>query len=161
MQAGWARVLQGDEAGLQLMHEGIAGNRSSMSSIEVTMQLFLLDAYAHLGRHGELLALVDPVLATARRRGENYMMADLLRLKAEALLASGLEEEVAALLEEAEQLAEWLQARALLLRLAMTRARWQGGTALRQLIETRLAAIEGGHDDLDQQAARDLLRAMR
>lgn len=161
VQAGWARVLQGDETGLQLMHEGIAGNRSSMSSIEVTMQLFLLDAYAHLGRHGELLALVDPVLATARRRGENYMMADLLRLKAEALLANGLEEEVAALLEEAVQLAEWLQARALLLRLAMTRARWQGGAALRQLVETRLAAIDGGHDDLDQQAARDLLRTMR
>lgn len=157
VMAGWARVQQGDADGLAAIQRGIEGNRRSLSSIEVSLHLLLLDAYARFGDAPALLAQVEQTLTSARQRVDNYLQPELLRLKAEALLATGHHDEVAELLLQAWDQAEWLQARSLLLRLAMTRARWLRDDNSRQLLADTLARLDEGRTTADQQEACALL----
>lgn len=157
VMAGWARVAEGDAGGMADIERGVAGNRQSMSSIEVTLGTLQLDALLRLGRHAELVGEAERLGEIAERRGDRYLMPEVLRLRAEALLALGCTEEVAVLLEQAEALADYLGAGAWRLRLAMTRLRWQGGAAQREALAMRLAELGAAADPLDRAEAEALL----
>lgn len=157
VMTGWARVAQGDAGGLADIERGVAGNRHSMSSIEVTLGCLQLDALLRLGRHADVLQLAGQLVPIAHRRGDYYLLPEVLRLQAEAGLALGGAGEVATLLEEATGLAERLGAQAWLLRLAMTRLRWQPTAAHREALRLVLARFDEGVDTPDLRDAAALL----
>lgn len=157
VMAGWARVAQGDAGGLADIERGVAGNRQSMSSIEVTLGSLQLDALLRLERHEEVLQLASRLVPIAHRRGDYYLLPEVLRLQAEAMLALGRATSVAALLDEAGALAERLGANAWRLRLAMTRLRWQPTAAHREALREALASFDEGVETPDLRDAAALL----
>lgn len=157
VMAGWARVAQGDAGGMADIERGVAGNRQSMSSIEVTLGTLQLDALLRLGRHAELVREAERLGEIAERRADRYLMPELLRLRVEALLALGLEDEVAPLLTQADELAAYLGADAWHLRLAMTRLRWQPTAAHHAALAELLAEQAASADPQDRLQAEALL----
>jgi hypothetical protein len=157
VMAGWARVAQGDASGMADIERGVAGNRQSMSSIEVTLGTLQLDALLRLGRHAELVREAERLGDIAARRGDRYLMPEVLRLRAEALLALGRADEVGELLGQAEEQARYLGADAWRLRLAMTRLRWQPTASHHTALRELLAELAPGADPLDLADAEALL----
>lgn len=157
VMTGWARVAQGDASGMADIERGVAGNRQSMSSIEVTLGTLQLDALLRLGRHAELVREAERLGEIAEHRADRYLMPELLRLRAEALLALGREDEVTTLLEQADELADYLGAGAWHLRLAMTRLRWQPTEAHRNRLAGLLAELGAHADPQDRADAAALL----
>ncbi|WP_043308101.1 AAA family ATPase [Pseudomonas sp. ML96] len=157
VMAGWARVAGGDASGMADIERGVAGNRQSMSSIEVTLGTLQLDALLRLGRYAELVQEAERLGEIAERRADRYLMPEVLRLRAEALLALGREGEMEPLLQHAEELAGYLGAGAWHLRLAMTRQRWQPTEENREALSRRVAELAASADPRDLADAEALL----
>ncbi|MBC9248974.1 hypothetical protein A9179_01670 [Pseudomonas alcaligenes] len=157
VMVGWSRVALGDAEGLRDLQLGIDGNRSSMPVIEVTLSTLQLDALARLGRRQELLQRAPQVVRMAQQRSDRYLLAEVLRLQAAALLDEGQGEAAGALLDEAQRLAESLGAGSLRLRLASLRQRWQPSAQQRQHLQSVLAEFTAEDEGADQRAARALL----
>lgn len=157
VMAGWARVASGDAGGMHDIERGVAGNRQSMSSIEVTLGTLQLDALLRLGRHAKLIGEAERLSDIAQRRGDRYLMPEVLRLHAEALLALGRTDEVEDLLTRAEEQAAYLGADAWRLRLAMTRLRWQPTATHHAALRTLLAELAPSADPRDLGDAEALL----
>lgn len=160
VMVGWSRVHLGDALGLQDIQLGIDGNRRSMPVIEVTLATLHLDALTRLGEHQQVIDLAALTLQTAERRGDRYLLPEVLRLQTAALLALGREEQVAPTLDSAEQLARRMDARALLLRLAMQRADWRRDTASRAALHQVLESFDEGRDTPDLRDAQALLASL-
>lgn len=85
--AGWAQARRGDPAGLAPIRAGLAGAKQAMAAVETTFQAFLADALVHLGQWDEALRVIDEGLRTAHAIPDTYLLAELMRLRAHALLA--------------------------------------------------------------------------
>jgi predicted ATPase len=176
MRRGWALAEQGAVTeGVAQIQEGLATWRHM--GVELGQPLLLAhlaEAYGRAGRAGEGLRVVAQALEIARRTGERYYEAELLRLKGDLLLQSiGGEPapegdhprvtEAEECLSEAVNLARQRQARALELRAATSLARL--GQRHGQRADTRrlLAEVYGwfteGFDTPDLREARSLLEA--
>ncbi|MDT8999764.1 BTAD domain-containing putative transcriptional regulator [Paucibacter sp. APW11] len=84
---GWAQAWQGDAAGIASIQMAVDASALAMPSTESTFLSFLSEALLRLQRPAEALARIDEALQKAPERQEHYLLAELWRMRAEALLA--------------------------------------------------------------------------
>ena len=84
--AGWAQARRGDPAGLTPIRMGLAGAQQAMAAVETTFQAFLADALVHLKQWDEALCVIDEGLRTAHAIPDTYLLPELMRLRAHALM---------------------------------------------------------------------------
>lgn len=127
---GWALAAQGDDQGLETLHQGVAGARQAFRIIELTFMHILADALLRLGRSDEALTVVREALTRAQANHDLHLVADFLRLQGDALLQQSPDaarEQAAGLYQQGWQLAQTQGAHLLSLRCATALARlWQG-----------------------------------
>lgn len=85
--AGWARVQQGDAAGVVDIRRCVEETRMAMGGVSLVVLAPLADALAGLGLHEEALATIEEALQTGEALGDHHVDAELLCLKGDALLA--------------------------------------------------------------------------
>jgi class 3 adenylate cyclase len=165
--AGVERVRMGDAAGLGDVERGITLlNEAGSHTGGLNGLAALAEAHHAAGNSGAGLATVDAALQLSRQRGQPYWDAELMRLKAEFLLAldpgEGMRAET--LLREALADATERGAAALGLRAATTLARRlaDGGRAAeaQDTLAAALALIDGGEDTADVRDARAVLNEL-
>lgn len=162
--AGVERVRMGDSNGLGDVERGIGLlNEAGSHTGGLNGLAALAEAHHAAGNSGGALATVDAALQLSRERGQPYWDAELMRLKAEFLLAldpdAGTRAET--LLREALADATDRGAAALGLRAATSLGRRladDGRAAEAQnTLTTALAVIDGGEDTADVRDARAVL----
>jgi predicted ATPase len=161
---GGILVSRGEEAaGLKRIHAAIDATRSLGQDINRPYMLTkLTNAHARAGRVEQALAALDEALTSVAHHGDHWYEAELYRLKGELLWANGAPASVvAALFEQALDLARCQQAKSLELRAAMSLARlWasQGRRAeARALLAEVVAWFTEGFATADYQEAQTLL----
>jgi class 3 adenylate cyclase/tetratricopeptide (TPR) repeat protein len=165
--AGTERARMGDRAGLDEVGRGLAllgdgGTRSGISNALAT----LAEAHHAVGDTPAALGTVEAALDLSREIGEPYWDAELMRLKAEFMLAAepGTAAQAEALLRAALADATERGAAALALRVATTLGRLLAangrGDDARSAVASALAAIEGGSETADVREARQLIDSL-
>lgn len=160
---GWAMATQGDDRGLDTLHQGVAGARQAFRIIELTFMHILADALLRLGRSDEALAVTRDALTRAQANHDLHLVADFLRLQGDALLSQPHADpaEVAGLYQQGWQLAQTQGAHLLALRCATALARlWQGTARQAEAqagLSQALARVDGSARWPDLQAARQAL----
>jgi DNA-binding SARP family transcriptional activator/predicted ATPase len=88
---GWALAMQGQgKAGIAQMQQGIAESRAIEAWLtHPCFATHLAQVYGRTGQVEEGIALLDEALAVARRNGEQWIDAEIFRLKGDLLLAQG------------------------------------------------------------------------
>jgi class 3 adenylate cyclase/tetratricopeptide (TPR) repeat protein len=166
LTAGTERTHLGDAEGLRDVERGLgllsqAGSRSGTTSGLGT----LAEAHHAAGNTDAALATVDTALRLSRELGQPYWDAELMRLKAEFVLAldpaaTGSAE---ALLRAALADATGRGAGGLALRSSIALGRQlaeRDPGESRSLVAAALESIEGGDDTADVLAARDLIDSL-
>jgi predicted ATPase/DNA-binding winged helix-turn-helix (wHTH) protein len=162
---GWAHATEGlGAAGVAAIQQGLGGWEAAGTALIRPYHLALLaDAYGRQGQWQDAIDTVSEALATAERTGERWYEAELHRLRAELMRRRGGIElaAVEAELQQALDIAQQQQARALALRAATSLARlWceQGrrGPA-RDLLAPVYAAFTEGWQTRDLREAQALL----
>ncbi len=161
---GWAATCQGEaELGIELLRDGVAAWRNTGARLWLPIFLALeAEAHAKAGHTDTALQVIAEAILISEETGERWAVAEVLRIKAGLLLATGRPtEEVEALLVNSLQIARHQQARSWELRTACDLARlWQhqgrGAEAL-QLVQTIYDQITEGFDTADLRDAEALL----
>jgi predicted ATPase/class 3 adenylate cyclase len=161
--SGWAATCLGEaDRGVALLQEGLAAWRNAGARLWLPIFLALeAEARAKAGHCDTALQVITEALLISEETGERFAVAELLRIKAGLLLATGRPtNEVEALLVNSLQIAGHQQARSWELRTACDLARlWQrdgrGAEALR-LIKTIYAQFTEGFDTPDLRDAEAL-----
>jgi predicted ATPase len=161
---GWAATCQGEtETGLELLREGLAAWRKTGARLWLPIFLALeADAHFRAGHSDTALQVVEEALLISEETGERWAIAEVLRIKAGLLLATGRPTaEVEALLVNSLEIARRQQARSWELRTACDLARlWQhqgrGAEAL-QLVQAIYDQFTEGFDTGDLRDAKALL----
>ena len=161
---GWAATCQGEaELGIELLRDGLAAWRKTGARLWLPIFLALeAEAHAKAGHSDTALQVIAEALLISEETGERWAIAEVLRIKAGLLLATGRPtEEVEALLVNSLQIARHQQARSWELRTACDLARlWQhqgrGAEAL-QLVQTIYDQFTEGFDTADLRDAKALL----
>ena len=165
---GWAATCQGEaELGIELLRDGLAAWRNTGARLWLPIFLTLeAEAHAKAGHSDTALKVIEEALLISEETGERWAIAEVLRIKAGLLLATGRPtEEVEALLVNSLQIARDQQARSWELRTACDLARlWQhqgrGAEAL-QLVQTIYDQLTEGFDTADLQNAKALLAELK
>ena len=160
---GWAATCQGEaEGGIKQFHDGLAAWRGTGARLWLPMFLALeAEAYAKAGHSETALQIIAEALLVSEETGERWAIAEVLRIKAGLLLATGRPtNEVEAFLVNSLQIARHQHARSWELRTACDLARlWQrdgrGAEAL-QLIQTIYDQFTEGFDTADLRDAEAL-----
>ncbi len=161
---GWAATCQGEtELGIDLLRDGVTAWRKTGARLWLPIFLALeADAHAKAGHSDTALQVIDEAILISEETGERWAIAEVLRIKASLLLATGRPfEEGEALLVNSLEIARHQQARSWELRTACDLARlWQhqgrGGEAL-QLVRTIYDQFTEGFDTADLRDAKALL----
>ena len=161
---GWAATCRGEtELGIELLRGGLAAWRKTGARLWLPILLALeAEAHAKAGHSDTALQVIEEALLISEDTGERWAIAEVLRLKAGLLLATGRPtEEVEALLVNSLEIARRQQARSWELRTACDLARlWQhqgrGAEAL-QLVRTIYYQLTEGFDTADLRDAQALL----
>jgi predicted ATPase len=166
---GWAIACQGKpDEGIEKLDEGLAAWRQTGARLWLPIFLALkAEAHAKAGRSDTALNAIEEALAISDETGERWALAEVLRIKAGLLRATGpaAADEVEKLLVKSLEIGQHQQALSWQLRTACDLSRlWQeqGRTqeALRLLQSTYDEFIEGfGTADLIEAAA--LLESLR
>ena len=160
---GWTLATQGDDRGLDTLHQGVAGARQAFRIIELTFMHILADALLRLGRSDEALAVTRDALTRAQANHDLHLVADFLRLQGDALMQQHAKHasEAAKFYQQGWQLAQDQGAHLLALRCATALARlWQGTTHQTEAqvgLRQALARVDAPDDWPDVQAARQAL----
>ncbi len=165
---GWAATCQGEtELGIELLRDGLAAWRKTGARLWLPIFLALeAEAHAKAGRSDTALQVIAEAALISEETGERWAVAEVLRMKAGLLLATGRPaEEVEALLVNSLQIARHQQARSWELRTACDLARlWQqqgrGAEAL-QLVQTIYDQLTEGFDIADLRDAKALLAELK
>jgi predicted ATPase/class 3 adenylate cyclase len=165
---GWAAACQGEtERGIELLRHGLAAWRKTGARLWLPIFLALeAEAHAKAGRSDTALQVIAEAVLISEETGERWAIAEVLRMKAGLLLATGRPtEEVEALLVNSLQIARHQQARSWELRTACDLARlWQqqgrGAEAL-QLVQTIYDQLTEGFDIADLRDAKALLAELK
>jgi DNA-binding response OmpR family regulator/class 3 adenylate cyclase/predicted ATPase len=127
---GWATVNQGEiDRGIDIIGAGVAAWREAGAGLWLPIFLTLLaEAFAKAGGNGAALAVIDQAIAIAEQTGERWCMAEILRIKAGLLSATGRAgDQVEILLTKSLDIARSQSARCWELRTACDLATlWQG-----------------------------------
>jgi tetratricopeptide (TPR) repeat protein len=161
-----ARVMDGDSAALPEIMQGVAvaaetGNQSGAPALF----LLLAEAQQAAGQLVEAQGTVSTALAVAAQTGQLFFDADLHRLDADLLLATGGEaDEVAARYQRALAIAREQGARSFELRVSTRLARLWRDQGKRAEARELLAPVYGwfteGFDTADLQQAKTLLEEL-
>jgi class 3 adenylate cyclase/tetratricopeptide (TPR) repeat protein len=164
MTAGTERVRLGASEGLTEIGEGISLLRDThIESGASTGLAFLAEAQHLAGDTKTALAVVEGALARSRERGQPFWDPELIRLKAEFILAldPSASATAEALLRQAFSQASDFGAGGLALRAATPLARMLGerssGSTARRILTDALSAVHGGESTLDVREARAVL----
>jgi predicted ATPase len=163
---GWATTCQGEaELGIELLRDGLAAWRKTGARLWLPTFLALeAEAHAKAGHGDTALQVIAEALLISEETGEQWAVAEVLRIKAGLLLTTGRPtEEVEALLVNSLQIARRQQARSWELRTACDLARlWQHqgreAEAL-QLVQAIYDQFTEGFDTADLRDAKALLPA--
>ena len=123
---GWALVQAGQrERGLEMMRQGARAYRATGAEVGLSHLAHLADTLVEAGEIDEALVTVSDALATAGRTGEGLPLAELHRVRGEALLRSeaGSMAAAEACFETSLAVARRQHARLLELRAAISMAR--------------------------------------
>ena len=157
---GWAHVEQGGD-GIEEMQQGMAGLAQIGAGVGAPALLTMMaTGLWRKGRIVEAFAAIDLAVANAEGTGQHLYDAELLRLRAEVLLAGEADrrEEALVLLEEALDVARRQGIVAWELRVANSVARLWNQTGrereARALLEPLIARFEEGLELRDLQEAR-------
>ena len=161
--SGWAATFRGEaDAGIELLRDGVAAWRNTGARLWLPIFLALeAEAHAKAGHSDTALQVIAEALLISEETGERWAIAEVLRIKAGLLLATGgPTEEVEALLVNSLQIARHQQARSWELRTACDLARlWQhqGRVAeALQLVQTIYDQLTEGFDTADLRDAEAL-----
>ncbi|WP_138472734.1 AAA family ATPase [Poseidonocella sp. HB161398] len=106
MLAGWAQARLGRPGGLALLRAGLEASAGMQVRLVRPYGLALFaEAAAHEGRPAEALGALAQALRLARRSGEGWYMAEILRLRGDLLACTGRREAARHALEAAAGLA--------------------------------------------------------
>ncbi len=142
----WAKTQQGELDGTGLLEQGSAAINTAYRGGGVTVMSVAVEALMALNRVGDALELADRALLAAEELAEQYYVAELLRLRGEALLqidAPRHRRQAEQCFRQAIDLASRQNARALLERAQHSLARLQG---------TSRSVADGLHDAHDATA---------
>ena len=165
---GWARMAQGKvEAGIEMMHKGLADYRATGAELFSPYMLGLL-AQAHLRtrRFDEALAFCEEALAFGERSDVHFFDAEIHRLKGKCLLSQRHNVEMAqASFERAvavarDQGARMLELRGVIDLASLRRSEGQGGAA-RELLSDAIGSLAGTQMAAELEEARRLLHEWR
>ena len=171
---GWAiqhNPKTDDEAGIDLIREGIAGWESNHARVLRPVYLSLLaQAYELVGKVGEAIQVVDKALDAVAESGERTNEAELYRLKAVLLLKSAeacsenVQNAAKAYFEKSLSIARQQSAKSWELRTAVSLSRFlitqnQHGAA-HALLQPIYEAFTEGFETVDLTEARDLLQTL-
>ncbi|MFN8493654.1 MAG: BTAD domain-containing putative transcriptional regulator [Caldilineaceae bacterium] len=167
LHSGFARAYQDEIAvGLTQLQQGIAFLKTNDVRMFTPYCLaYLVNVYRKLGQNEPALAALDEALTMTEQTGEYFWYAELLRLRGEILLASGVAaSEVETWYQRAFHIAQQQQAKLFELRATMSLARlWQQQG---RMIEAYQALSEiynwftEGFNTADLQEAKALLAAL-
>ncbi len=166
---GWAAICRGEIApGIEALRAGVAGWRGTGSRLWLPAFLALeAEAYAKAGRSDAALQAIDQALAVSKETGECWAKAEVLRIKAGLLMATGhaAAGEVEALLVASLGLARHQQAHSFELRAACDLARFsenrdRPNKAL-PLLQSIYSQFTEGFQTTDLQHAKSLLESLR
>jgi predicted ATPase len=160
---GWAATCQREaDPGIELLRSALTAWRNTGARLWLPIFLALeAEAHAKAGRSDTALQVIAEALSISEETGERWAIAEVLRIKAGLLKATGLPtEEVEALLLNSLQIARYQRARSWELRSACDLARlWQhqgrGAEAL-QLVQTIYNQFTEGLETSDLRDARAL-----
>ena len=163
-----ALVLAGDDATvITEISAGLALADATGSQVGAPMFVALLaQAHQAAGRHSDALATAEAALAVSAQTGQHFWDAELHRLRAELLLASGAlgEAEGERLLRRASEIAQAQEAKSLELRAAASLGRLLGAQGRRAEARAVLAPVYGwfteGFDTRDLVEAKALLEEL-
>ena len=161
--SGWAATCRGEaDLGIVLLREGLAAWRNTGARLWLPIFLALeAEAHGKAGHSDTALQVIAEALLISEETGERWAIAEVLRIKAGLLLATGgPTEEAEALLVNSLQIARHQQARSWELRTACDLARlWahQGRVAeALQLVQTIYDQLTEGFDTADLRDAEAL-----
>lgn len=165
---GWASISEGElEQGIKVLQSGIAAWQRS--GARLWLPLFLaLEAEAH-AKHGDLASArtaIEKAIAVSEKGGEQWCLAELLRIKAGLLDAiKGAARQMETLYVASLQLAQRQQARCWELRtacdLASLWARSDRGPEALRLLQPIYDQFTEGFDSPDLRNARQLIDQLR
>jgi class 3 adenylate cyclase/predicted ATPase len=127
---GWAVTCQGQaDRGVELLDEGLSAWRATGARLWLPIFLALKAQTQAKGGHSEVaLQTIEQAIAVSKETNERWAIAEVLRLKADLLLATGRArpDEIEALLADSLEIAREQRARSWELRTACDLARlWQ------------------------------------
>jgi hypothetical protein len=158
-----AQLARGDRVGLAPLREALAAlQRTGYTMHAAWLCGIAAEALAKQGELSGAAVLIEEALTTCAAAEEGWAVAELLRVKAQVVLAATSDAAAAeALLRQGLDLAERQHALAWELRAAVALARLSGGGEQRMAARDRLARLLGrfapGMDTADMIAARALL----
>jgi predicted ATPase len=168
---GLAQISRGDvDQGSELLRAGVAGWQEKGARLWLPIFLTLkAEAYAETGRGDAAFEAIERALSISKDTGERWAMAEVLRVKARLLLATGRAEadEIETILVDSLQIARRQQARCWELRASCDLARlWQGqGEGRRRkalkLLQSVYDQFTEGFDTADLRNAKALIRSLR
>src|SRR5262249_5398509 len=166
---GLGRISRGDvDQGSELLRAGVASWQERGARLWLPIFLTLeAEAYAEAGRGDAALKAIEKALSISKDTGERWAMAEMLRVKARLLLATGRAEadEIETILVNSLEIARRQQARSWELRASYDLARlWQGQGRERKAIKLLQSVYDQfteGFDTADLRDAKALIRSLR
>ena len=165
---GWAIACQGKaDEGIEKLDEGLAGWRKTGARLWLPIFLALkAEAHAKAGRSDTALKIIEEALAISDKTGERWAVAEVLRIKAGLLQATGraAADEIENLLVKSLETARRQQALSWQLRTACDLARlWQGqgrGDEAMTLLQSIYDQFTEGFGTADLIHAKALLESL-
>jgi class 3 adenylate cyclase/predicted ATPase/DNA-binding response OmpR family regulator len=168
---GLAKISRGDvDQGSELLRAGVVAWQKRGARLWLPIFLTLdAEAYAEAGRGDAALQAIEKALSISKTTGERWALAELLRVKARLLLATGRAEadEIETVLVNSLEIARRQRARCWELRASCDLARlWQSqGEGRRRKALKLLQSVYGqfteGFDTADLLDAKALIRSLR
>ena len=165
---GWATVSEGEiDRGIELLRAGVAAWREAGARLWLPLFLVLeAQACDKAGRNEAALGAIEQAIATAEETGEHWCLAEILRIKAGLLSATGrLGDQAEILFTRSLEIARNQQARCWELRAACDLASlWQSkGRAEEalQLLQPVYVQFTEGFDSADLQHAKRILDGLQ
>lgn len=165
---GWAKCRQGQiEEGIATLENGL--NKWRRTGARLWLPMFLAseaEACAVVGKLDQAMEGIEQAIAVASETGERWAMAEILRIKAEIVLAidDGAQAQAEKILLESMDIARAQQARSFQLRTACDLARlWHRSgraTGAAALLGEAIGPFSENLDSADLMPARALLNAI-
>jgi class 3 adenylate cyclase/predicted ATPase/DNA-binding response OmpR family regulator len=166
---GWGEIRRGKvDQGIELLRAGVAAWQKAGARLWLPIFLTLeAEACAEAGRGEAALQAIEEALAISRNTGERWAMAEVLRVKARLLQATGRAEaeEIQTILVNSLEIARRQQARCWELRASCDLARlWQGqgqGEKALKLLQSVYDQFTEGFDTAELRDAKALMGSLR